>query len=505
MKIRGININLRLWITALVILFGLAINSYINAAMAASNPIKCRVELDRNVLPAKSPQNVIVKVTLDAEKPYDRIRPAERPRVNLSIVLDRSGSMSGQKIEKAKEAAIEALRRLGAGDMCSVVIYDHNVQTIVPAQSARNIEWIESRIHRIQPGGNTALFGGISQGASEIRKNLDEGYIHRIILLSDGIANVGPSSPEELGRLGAALLKEDISVTTIGVGTDYNEDLMARLSKNSDGNTYFVESSVDLPRIFTAELGGVLDVVAKKVKVIIECPDYVKPVRIIGRDGRIKGQTIELSLNQLYGGQEKYALVEVTVPEGKNGENMDIAMAEVSYINAYTQEKGLSRGKAEATFSRDMKIVEGSANIPVQKEVFLTENAIAQEKAIILSDEGKQVDAATVLKTSAQNMKKFGYENVIPEMIEKAEAMEQEADAIKVKGMSNKDRKRLRTESLNTQMQQAVPITISIEKDLNTLRSELKSLSTKYSENHPDIIRLKEHIAEKEKIEIDKN
>ena len=76
---------------------------------------------------------------------------------------------------------------------------------------------------------------------------MESEYVHRIILLSDGQANVGPSSPGDLGRLGAALLKEGISVTTIGVGTNYNEDLMARLSQKSDGNTYFAEAERDLP------------------------------------------------------------------------------------------------------------------------------------------------------------------------------------------------------------------------------------------------------------------
>ena len=453
MKSKKNKTGYRLCLPVIVFLTGIMVYSSLCTAKAATNPVKCRVELDRNVLPAKNPQNVIIKVTLDAEKPEIK---TNRPRINLSIVLDRSGSMSGQKIEKAKEAAIEALRRLGGNDICSVVIYDHNIQTIVPAQSARNIEWIESRIKTIQPGGNTALFGGVSQGASEIRKYIGGGYVNRIILLSDGIANVGPSSPEELGRLGAALLKEDIAVTTIGVGTDYNEDLMARLSQNSDGNTYFVESSRDLPRIFTAELGDVLDVVAKRVKVIVECPEDVKPVRIIGRDGRIRGQNIELSLNQLYGGQEKYALVEVTVPEGRNGQTMDVASAEVSYINAYTQEKGLSRGRAKATFSEDMKIVEQSVNIPVQKELQLNINALAKEKAIVLSDEGKEGDAAAVLKGVAQETRTYAQKYNDREMLKKAEAIEQEADMIEEEGMSKKQRKFLRSESYQMKNQQSV-------------------------------------------------
>ena len=233
------------------------------AAAAKTEKVVCRVELDRGILPAGASQRAIVKVSLDA--PTIRIK-AERPPINLAIVLDRSGSMgSDQKLEKAKQAAIEALRRLSERDRFSLVIFDHEVETIVPPQSASNTEWIESRIREIRARGNTALFSGVSQGAAEVRKHLGDHYVHRILLLSDGQANVGPRQPEDLGRLGAALMKEHIAVTTIGVGTDYNEDLMTRLAQQSDGNTYFVESSADLPRIFAAELGDVLSVFAREV------------------------------------------------------------------------------------------------------------------------------------------------------------------------------------------------------------------------------------------------
>jgi Ca-activated chloride channel homolog len=423
----------------------------ITLAMKADTQVGCRIELDRDVLPAEKPQNVVVKVTLDAPAPPSRI---ERPPVNLAIVLDRSGSMSGRKLEKAKQAAIEALRRLGQKDMFSVIVYDHHVKTIVPAQSARNVEWIESRIRGIGPGGNTALFGGVSQGASEVRKNLSNRYVHRIILLSDGLANVGPSSPEDLGRLGAALIKEGISVTTIGVGTDYNEDLMARLSQNSDGNTYFVESGRDLPRIFAAELGDVLNVVAKKVNVIIECPNGVEPVRIIGRDGRINGRTVELSLNQLYGGQEKYALVEVRVPAGKSGEGIKVAMAEVTYVNPFTQKKESSKGQVNASFSGNMATVEKSANIDVQRDIHLNKNALAEEEAIRFYDDGKAGAAVDALMNSAQQLKDFGTKHNDQEILEKARELEDEATALKTEGMTKKKRKELRTKSYQIKNQQ---------------------------------------------------
>jgi len=422
------------------------------AAGTAEPGVACRVEIDRHVLPANGPQRAVVKVTLDAPPLPERI---ERPAVNLSIVLDRSGSMAGQKLAKAKDAAIEVLRRLGPGDIFSVVVYNHNVRTVVPAQSARNAEWIEGRIRKIRSGGNTALFAGVSQGAAEIRRNLERGYVNRIIFLSDGLANVGPSTPQDLGRLGAALIKEGISVTTVGVGTDYNEDLMTRLSQNSDGNTYFVESSRDLPRIFSAELGDVLSVVAKEVHLFIECLDGVRPLNIIGREGRIKGRTVELSLNQLYGNQEKYALVEVEIPRGRSGEEINIALARVSYENAFTKGRETSSGQARARFSKNEIEVKKSANVGVQREYRLNLNAIAQDRAIYFADQGKKAAAVSELKKSAAKLRDLGNRHKDKKLLKEADEVEKQARQIEKEGMTKKSRKTLRTKAYQKRHQQS--------------------------------------------------
>lgn len=421
-------------------------------SMAGQKTVTCRLETEKSILYAGPPQNVVLKVTLDARGGPDS---EQHPPVNLCIVLDRSGSMEGQKIEQAKEAAVEAVRRLGPGDIFSLVIYDSGVQTVIPAQHVENPVSIISRIRQIRAGGSTALFGGVSQGASEIRKNLTSDAIHRIILLSDGLANVGPRSPEELGRLGAALIKEDISVTTIGVGTDYNEDLMTRLSQKSDGNAYFVESSVDLPRIFAAELGDVLNVVAKKVRLTITLPEGVEPVSIIGREGRIRGRDIELSMNQLYGEQEKYALVEVKIPESTAGMKMEIATAAVDYENPFTLKKETVSGRSVARFSEDDTVVEESTNIAVVREYQLNLNALEQEKAISLNDKGKKEEAVQTLKQSAQKLKTMAVSLKDEVLLEEAREMEQKADVIEKEGMNRKYRKVLRTESYQKKNQQA--------------------------------------------------
>ncbi len=168
-------------------------------------------------------------------------RASKRLPVNIAIVIDRSGSMQGDKIKHAREAALQAIDRLRDNDIVSIVAYDTSVEVLVPATKVSDREEIKGRIRAIKAHGSTALFAGVSKGAAEVRKFLDDKHVNRVILLSDGLANVGPSSPMELGQLGRSLIKEGVSVSTMGLGTGYNEDLMSKLAIESSGNHTFIE------------------------------------------------------------------------------------------------------------------------------------------------------------------------------------------------------------------------------------------------------------------------
>jgi Ca-activated chloride channel family protein len=410
---------------------------------AAGDEVRCIAELDRAILPANGATRAVVRVSLEA--PHASLR--NRPPVNLALVLDRSGSMSGDKLRRMQDAAMEAVRRLDARDICSVVAYNHEVETVVGAQHATALEDIERRIRQFNADGNTALFAGVSQGANELRRNLSEQNINRIVLLSDGCANVGPSSPDDLGRLGAAFAKEGISVSTVGVGSDYNEDLMARLSQAGDGNTYFVESTADLPRIFAAEIGEVLNVVAQDVVIEVVCPAGVRPLRIIGRDGRIDGRRVEVTLNQLYGGQSRFVLVEVEIDGTREGESRDVAQASCRYLNALTQRRAQQQSVARATFSRDERKVEESINIKVKRDVVANEVAVAREQAIVLSDKGQKKEAAATLRASASMMQRIADTLRLPDMAKDADEVLQEAEVADTAGIKGAERKRMRTDS----------------------------------------------------------
>ena len=365
----------------------------------ASAEVSCRVEPDYSVRLADKAGEAYVKVTLAA----DKVAAANRPSVNLAIVLDRSGSMHGDKIVKAREAACEAIRRLDAKDIVSVVAYDHRSEVIVPAQHVTEKEALISRINAIWPGGSTALFDGVSAGAAELRKFRGRCEISRILLLSDGQANVGPSSAEELGRYGALLMKEGIAVSTIGLGIDYNEDLMTRLSQKSDGNSYFVEKSDDLPRVFASELGDVLSVAATKVALKVSFGVGFTPVALIGRDGRILDGAVSIDLNQLYGGQEKYVIVKCDAAPGSVGSAREIAKAEVTYIDPKDEQQKTVTGVGTVTYSADAAAVAASVNKSVVRERALNENAVRTEEALRLADRGEFKAAESLMRRNYSN------------------------------------------------------------------------------------------------------
>jgi Ca-activated chloride channel family protein len=417
-----------------------------------ADPVRLRVDVDRSVLPADTTEKAIVKIGLDC---IPSPRHGRRAPVNIALVIDRSGSMSGDKIAKAREAALEAVRRLAPDDIVALVVYDTNVQTLVPAQRVGNGRRLEQAILGIEPGGSTALYGGVSRGAAEVRRHMeDRRFTNRVILLSDGLANVGPSSPEELGRLGASLVKEGISVTTIGLGLGFNEDLMTRLAQRSDGNTYFVEHSDDLPRIFAAELGDVLNVVARRVVIEIEFPSGVRPMKFVGRDGVIRGQRAELSLNQLYGGQEKFALVEVEVAPAKAGAEVEIARARVSYEDANNQRAASATAKRSVQFSANQAAVIRSADHKVQADYAANALAVAKDEAVALVDSNRRAEAAMVLRQRAQELREMGevYKNSSVQGIIAPAASE--ADRVEAQGLGNAERKIFRAESAQTRSQQ---------------------------------------------------
>ncbi|MBC7964917.1 MAG: VWA domain-containing protein [Fuerstia sp.] len=330
-----------------------------------------------SVLKAGEKQQAWMRVGL---KGFHLKREGARAPINVAIVLDRSGSMQGEKIQRAREAAVGALDLLGANDIVSIIAYDSDVNVLVPATKLTDKEQVANIIRAIQPGGNTALFGGVSKGAAEVRKFMDDKHVNRIILLSDGLANVGPSSPGELGDLGTSMKKENISVSTLGLGLGYNEDLMVALAGKSGGNHQFIENASELAGIFRREFDDVLSVVAQSVDVKIEIPEGIRPVRVLGNAADINGQSVITRLSQVYSDQQKYVVVEVEIPADLAHAAVDASGAEiaklshlatvsVSYVNMMSEKTETLASEVSVSFSSSDEKVKASVNNAVMADV----------------------------------------------------------------------------------------------------------------------------------------
>jgi len=365
------------------------------ANLFAGETLNLNLVPERGCVLRRSPQEVVIKIDLSAIADHKK---SKRTPLNLAVVLDRSGSMTGAKIEKAKQAAMQLVDRLRPDDVFSFVIFSDEAQVIVPAERVEDKDALKEKIEGIEAEGSTALYAGVKMGAEQVEEYLSNKRINRIILLSDGIANVGPSSPREIRHLGSQLAERGMSVTTIGVGEDYNEDVMASLAEASDANYYYVKDTEKLPEIFNKELGEMVNVIVRDVRIEITCPDGVKPLGFIGRTEKFEDQKAVVRLSQFTPGQDRYLFLRCLV----NGDQPDVAKVNVNYTDELDGGSVQSAsGTARVQFTDDQKSSDSSLNDSVYAEEQLMLTAVAKDEAMSQADQGNYTAAAKIL--TAQN------------------------------------------------------------------------------------------------------
>lgn len=419
---------------------------------AFAGAVSLNVSVSSPYLLADTRQTVFLKVGLlgtELEESRDRT-PA-----NVAIVLDRSGSMDGQKIAQAREAAMIAVGMLDERDVVSIVIYSDTVSVLVPATRVTDKGELYREIESIFAGGSTALFAGVSKGADEVSKFFDRNKVNRVILLSDGLANVGPDSPLALGNLGESLKRAGIAVTTIGLGLGYNEDLMVMLAQRSDGNHAFVENYNDLTRIFQYEFNDILSVVAQDVKIQVTCPEGIVPTRMLGREAEIIGNKVYTSISQIYSRQEKYLLLELDIPGERAGSQVEIARVDIEYGNMQTRRVDSLSSVMQVSYTGSKDTVEGSKDRETLVEATKQIATERTEEAIRLRDEGKVEAAQRLLEENADYLEREAKALKSEELEDLGATNRADADAVEDEADWNENRKRMKADSYETQTQQS--------------------------------------------------
>ncbi len=261
-------------------------------------------------------------------------RTHDRAPLNLGLVLDRSGSMRGEKLAYVRRAACHLLDLLDERDRAAAIAYDDQVTTLATSEpvSDRMRTEVKQRIDALRPGGRTDLAGGWLRGCHEVAEQQRDTDVNRALLLTDGLANQGITDPEELAQHARELRRRGVSTSTFGVGLDFNEHLLEALAEEGGGHFYYIERPEQIPDVFRRELGELLTVVAREVFLSIDVPKGVA-VELLGdlpheRDG----SRLRLFLGDLGAGERRAIYTRVLLPPDAPGTAV-VLRAELGYAD----------------------------------------------------------------------------------------------------------------------------------------------------------------------------
>jgi Ca-activated chloride channel homolog len=287
--------------------------------MSTSSPW-LTVRTDRPLISASAPSTRYLLIRVIA--PSAPARDGRMP-VNVSLVLDRSGSMEdGRKFTLARQAVEQALRMLRSDDCFSLVVYDDEIDLLAPsslATAAAKTRALDA-LKDIGPRGSTNLGAGWLRGCEQVADHLvGEDAVSRCLLLTDGLANRGMQNRSELALHAAELQRRGVSTSTFGVGADFDERLLRDMALQGGGNFYFIEGAAQIPGILTGELGEALEVTVRNAALEITLPRNAdaEPVSRF-RHRRAHGDNeLRIELGDLVSEQEQTVVVKVTLPPGR--------------------------------------------------------------------------------------------------------------------------------------------------------------------------------------------
>lgn len=348
-------------------------------------------------------QDIFASIDIDAIKHEG----SKRPPLNLALVIDRSGSMAGQKIENAKLAARRLVNVLEDHDRVAIVSYgsDVSVDFASARLDANNRVILMRAINSVAIGGGTNLSGGFQQGFSEVSRNKTGETVNRVILMSDGHANVGMTSMPQLTRLATTALSSDVSVTTMGVGLDYNEDIMTAMANEGAGNYHFIDQPSTIAGIFEAELEGLASTVAKNAAVAVKLAPGVTLDKLFGFAHTVAGNQVIVSLAEFHSEETKSILMKLKANAGAEG-TRPIVDVNLSYQDVVNEKPAHASVALKSIATSDASLAQTKVNVDVIARVQQVEVAETLNEAMSLYEEGKAEEASQRIEETQRVMKK---------------------------------------------------------------------------------------------------
>jgi Ca-activated chloride channel family protein len=408
--------------------------------MAKDVALTCR--LNKSHLPVMNTQQ-LVYVLIQA-RPGGSIAQVQMP-VNLSLVLDKSGSMQGKKIQNLRQAAKLVVDLLGPKDTISIVAFSDRKYLIAESQPVTDKEALKSKIDRIRDGGGTAISGGMVQGLSELDKARGPDSISRMLLLTDGQTF---GDEKRCKKLAEQAGDKGIVVHALGLGEDWNEELLDDIAETSGGVADFIDSPDKIVDVFKQAVQSMQDTVIQNAEMILRLAGGITPRQVwqvlpmISNLGYrpLSDRDVQVPLGELEKGQPRSLLVELLVGARPAG-RYRIAQAEISYdvpglnlVDEKVKEDILLNFTPDAGLAKqyDAEVM----NIVEKVTAFKLQTRALEEAKM-----GNVAGASQTLRAAATRLLEIGEDDLAQSAIEEAENLEKSGQ------MSSFGTKKLRYET----------------------------------------------------------
>ena len=369
--------------------------------------LELKASTDRRYIRSTDRSNrfILAEITAPPAPETETDGARRRPPVNLAFVLDRSGSMSGEKIALAKQAVEQSIGRLQADDRFSVVVYDDVIDVVVRSTLATADARQDAirAISRIDARNQTNLGEGWLRGCEQVAMHLASDGVNRTLLLTDGLANVGITDRDALAAHAAELRARGVQTTTFGVGADFDEVLLEAMATAGGGNFYYIADARAIADYITSEVGEALDVVARDVTVEVTTPDAVVVESLSPFSFEQRGGRTVVNLGSLVAEQVVQVVLRLNFPLGEIGR-------ETGAVVSLSARDAVADG---ASASLDWEYADGKTNdrqarnADVDRAVARVFAARARQEATALNRAGNFPAAQAALNGVAKRIRRY--------------------------------------------------------------------------------------------------
>lgn len=343
-----------------------------------------------------------------------------RPDLNLSLVLDRSGSMEGEKMIRAREAAMFCVDQMLATDRLSVVTFDDQIEVLFPSEPVKNKEAMKALISRVSARNSTALHEAWVRGGLTVSENMLDQGINRVVLITDGLANVGITSTDEIVTQALGLFKRGVSTSTIGIGADFNEDLLMPMAQAGGGNAWHVVEPDDMQHIFQIELEGLIAQFAHTVSLSLIPADGVRVTDVLN-DFEFT-ETGRYRLPNLQAGSPLNIVVQLRVGAQEIGTQMRLVDLRLGFTPQEAKNAEVLKQAHTVEFATQTEVERSLSNQEVSQVVQFLMNARARNEAMKHMDRGDFAGAQVVLGSALSATRSLSTADA-PEVMEESASL----------------------------------------------------------------------------------